>query len=202
MALYGCDMSHWNSWENTANKDFVIIKATEGKTGVDKTLNTRKKLLNNILHGYYHYANSTKNEPYEEAEHFISHIKDDLGNCILALDWEGNNTKHHSQDEAEWAFSWLTTVYLKTGVKPLIYINKSDLSSYGKLLKPMVALDCGLWLADWTATTQTSSYKYYTLPKNCPWTFAAIHQYCGNTLDLDRFNGTVEQFKKYCEVHL
>ena len=72
--------------------DFIIIKATEGKSFVDpscdrffqQALSLGKKL------GIYHFANNSDNTPEQEADWFINNTKGDIGKAIPVLDWEDN----------------------------------------------------------------------------------------------------------------
>ena len=94
MALNGIDISHWQDGINL-NKisfDFCIMKATESTSFVDgccdKFYQTVKKL--GKLLGVYHFARGT-GSGVEEADYFLSNIKNYIGEAILVLDFEYTN---------------------------------------------------------------------------------------------------------------
>ena len=189
--LKGCDISKWQ--KNTVilqQFDFVIMKATEGKTLVDSYLNVHYNNLHgstdgkpddNKLYGFYHYARPEYNTPKEEAEFFLKTVGHHAGHCIFALDWEGVALNYN----IKWAIEWLDYVFEKTGVRPLIYCQ----GSYTKNLKAVLEKNYGLWVAHYKASTPTTGvYPTY-----------AIWQYTSTPFDLDYFNGTEEQFRKYCK---
>lgn len=192
--LLGVDISSWQSpgAVNYNQYDFVIIKASEGKNSKDPGLDRHLSGLfgtsdptpqKDKCYGFYHYARpDLGNTPEQEAKSFLSYIGGQVGNCIMALDWEGDSLKY----SPEWAKGWLDYVYKQTGIKPLLYIQASQakLSKYSTIAKA----DYGLWVAHWGVTT----------PAYSNWANWAIWQYRGSPLDLDYFNGTKEQWWKYC----
>lgn len=187
--LNGCDLSHWNN-DNviTSNFDFVICKASEGTTYKDKTFNSKLdkcKELNIGLVGAYHYAKTNQNVE-DNVNNFlnaISHRKEFKNTMILALDIEGDDIKRGNA--WEWCLSWCRMVFNKTGIKPLIYTS----ASYTKYMQELFNNDFGLWVAHWNVTK----------PKINVYPFYAIWQHTNTPFDLDVFNGTKEQYIKYCQ---
>lgn len=188
MGLIGFDVSHHNyeyvmrHRELIANFDFVMMKATEGKTYADSKVGEYREMFDR-LRGFYHYARPENNEPRYEVENFLEVVGADIGYVMLALDWEGNATKC----DTTWAYEWLELVREKTGVKPLIYLPKSELPKF----KKVADADYGLWIADWD-NDDTISTKY------TPWGLCAMKQYRVEPLDLDFFNGEITAWCKYC----
>lgn len=194
--LNGIDISHHN--QNMKDKhdinayDFVIMKATEGKSYRDKSLPVWLAHLNDdTLKGLYHFARpDLGNSPIDEAENFLRYTEYMLdGQTLIALDVEGHALLQKNVDE--WCAVWCEYVYNKTGIKPLIYTGHAFLKKF----KKCAAYGCGLWLAKWGLK-----------PKEVkPWEFYAIWQYTskgivsGVRCDLNYFNGSREQFLKYCE---
>lgn len=187
--LKGIDISHWQDPKNIAYKDydFIIMKASEGINFRDSKMqahltNVKKA---NKLYGFYHYARPEYNaDAKKEANYFVSTLnKNDIGNCLLCLDWEGTALKY----PIAWAKLWLDTVYQKTGVRPLIYVQESEIKrrDYSSIAKA----NYGLWVAKWSTNE----------PSTGAWSFYALWQYQGSPLDKDYFNGSAEQFKKYCK---
>lgn len=132
--MNGIDISAWQGDAgidlSKIAYDFCIVKATEGTdyknryfaSHCDKVLN-RKKLL-----GAYHYANG--GDYKAEADYFLVYAKKYIGKAILVLDWEANNNPQFSKNDLEWCLKWCSYVYQKTGIKPLIYIQKSAMDVY------------------------------------------------------------------------
>lgn len=101
--MLGPDVSHHQSKTDFAAlaKDsrfrFAILKATEGRTYVDPTFNTRlgKVLRARLLAGAYHFG--TGSDPKHQAGHFIRTVEAANGNSVngvlLILDWERNPSK-------------------------------------------------------------------------------------------------------------
>lgn len=184
--LKGCDISHYNKVNKMDYKkyEFYIIKATEGKTYVDKTWRNHLShvLLYDKLYGFYHYARPENNTPIEEAKNFVNQVGKHAGECIYALDWE----QKALQFPVQWALEWLNEVYKQTGVRPLIYCS----SHYCRKLTPILKANYGLWVAQWN--------KYIKKPYTGVYPFFTIWQYTDTPLDLDLFNGNVDQWKAYC----
>lgn len=210
MALNGIDISHWQDGINL-NKisfDFCIMKATESTSFVDgccdKFYQTVKKL--GKLLGVYHFARGT-GSGVEEADYFLSNIKNYIGESILVLDFEYTN-KPTSKD-VKWAKTWLDRVYEKTGVRPLIYMSHSvtryaDWSSVSK--------DYGLWVARYANTQPTGYQKDPWLGDEGTGAFSivAIHQYTSTgrlsgysgNLDLDKAYMSTEAWRKYAKGNI
>lgn len=189
--LRGIDVSHHNSSINLKGNDFVIVKATEGTTFKDNKRDYWRNMAEKSgisLHGFYHYARPEKNNYVDEANHFVNTIAKYIpyNNTILALDWENVALKH----DLSWAIGWLNTVEQMTGVKPLFYCQASYTPKIGEIYKN----GNGLWVAHYTSANKPriGAYPYW-----------AIWQYTSSNgkLDKDYFNGTREQFLRYCRVH-
>jgi hypothetical protein len=181
--MKGIDISEWQDVSPSAYKDydFVVIRATEGKTYDDVNMkeHAQNALGNNQLIGFYHYARPENNSAEDEAEHFVNVVRPYIGKAVLALDYEGTALNYG----AEWALKWLDAVYRKTGVKPLIYLQGSQVENYQAVMEK----DYGLWVAHWGVDS----------PSIAPWGFYAMWQYRGYPLDLDIFNGDAETWKAY-----
>ena len=188
MSLKGIDISHHNKYQYQKNEfsmddyDFVIMKATEGKTYVDPMFDTYMKEIEakKKLYGFYHYARPENNDPVSEARHFCDTIGKDGINAMLALDWEGKAITC----DLDWAVEWLKYVEQVFDKKPLFYCS----AFYTSKLKRIYTNGNGLWVAHYTKADKprVSTYPFY-----------AIWQYTDNPIDKDIFNGTEEQWKKY-----
>lgn len=196
--IKGIDISHHNKNMKdpyAINKyDFVIMKASEGRNYRDPALSYYMMHLDpDHLKGFYHYARPEINlDPRAEASNFVTSILKYVDDkSIVALDVEGAALDVKMLDA--WCKCWCEYVYNALGKIPLIYTSEA----YTKLFDKTASYGCGLWCAKW------SNNK----PKKIkPWEFFAIWQKTNNEIvsgvrcDLDYFNGTKEQFLKYCEV--
>lgn len=198
MALYGVDVSQWQKVGAGDGFDFVIAKATEGGAFVDPTCDGHYQRAKNKgqRRGVYHFARPdlNPNGAKEEADFFVQNVKGYIKDGILVLDWEC------AVWNVSWAKTWLDRVYAKTGVRPLIYMSASVVSSYDW---SSVAKDYGLWIAGYP-----NKYNVQNPPKpkedEMPysqgnWAFIAMWQYSSSagTLDRDIFYGDKNAWNAY-----
>ena len=197
--LNGIDISHHNFYMKNLQDlnllDFVIMKATEGIRFRDNNLPVYMNVLrNDILYGFYHFARpDLGNDPEDEALHFVSYINKYISDrSILALDVEAGALSVKNLDA--WCSTWAQVVDIETGILPMIYISTSET----KKLKATAALGCGLWAAKWgkkPTAKQIEPWDFWAL-----WQFSNEGNFSGQRVDLDVFNGTREQYMKYCKV--
>ena len=155
--MNGIDISAWQGDKNIDLSkvpfDFCIVKATEGTSyknryftsHCDKVLN-KKKLL-----GAYHYANG--GDVQKEADYFLAYAKKYIGKAVLVLDWEAKNNPQFGKNDLEWCLKWCNYVYQKTGIKPLIYVQKSAMNAVKKA-------GYGLWVAQYPDYEQTGYQEH------------------------------------------
>lgn len=179
--LSGIDISNYQKNVNYSKYDFVIIKASEGRTMKDKSLDRHYNAIKNknILYGFYHYAHPELNAMKDEAKHFLSLVGHHAGKAIFALDWEGKALRH----SAAVALQWLDYVYEHTGVRPLFYTSASNCAKYAEIYKR----DYGLWVAHYGVKK----------PKFSGWPYYAIWQFTDKPLDRDYFNGDKRAWLRY-----
>lgn len=193
MALKGIDVSHWNNKTQVQAEMkngkvvFCFVKATDGKSYVDKTFKEYMDMCDKygVLKGAYHYAQPLKNTPKQDADNFLKQVKPYIGNILLALDWEGDALKA----KASWAKEWLDYVYEQTGVKPLVYCSESTCPMFVKQGVDLYKADYGLWVAKWSGKPTLAGIK--------PWGFWAFHQYTNKPFDHDEFHSTRENLIEY-----
>lgn len=186
--IYGVDVSHYQKGKSIQylsqslmdkkgkSIDFIMAKATEGATWIDGSFNSWMETAKQqgILKGAYHYARPENNSPEEEGSNFLDTVNDYIGECVLALDWEGLALKY----DAKWALAWLDYVYNETGVRPLFYVQYSAQHNYN-----LIRLNnYGFWIA-----------KYGTEPK-CS---MAMWQFTSTPIDMDVFYGNRQQLEMY-----
>lgn len=205
--MVGIDISHWNLGIDLSNKDidFVIAKATEGVSLKDRCFRIymEKSIANGKLIGMYHFMSPLKN-PIEQAKNFLDTVDNYIGQGILVLDYEGRCGE--KLDGSVGALQFLNYVYTKTGVKPLIYINKYYLRKYN--WNEVAKGDYGLWLADYIDSEVTLNDKVQKSENIKPWKIQAIRQYTStgfiknyeSYVDLNKAYMTREAWYKYAEV--
>lgn len=203
--IKGLDISHHNKNmkdpEAILNYDFIIMKASEGRCFRDPHLDKYMDILRDPekkkwpLIGFYHFARpDLGNSPEAEAEQFLISIRTYTRfKPLVALDVEGG-ALFWADDLDEWCLSWCKHVYEHLGYKPLIYCSAAETRRFKKCTK----WGCGLWVAKWGNKP--------TKKEISPWDVWAIWQYTSSGIcsavrvDEDYFNGSKEQFLKYCEV--
>ena len=205
MSLNGIDISKWQKGIDLSKVkcDFVIMKATEGKSYVDpccddffqKALKLGKKL------GVYHFANNSDNTAKEEADWFIKNTKGYIGKAIPVLDWEDN-----VKSDVDWALEWLERVEKAYGCKPLIYMSESVVNSYN--WSKVAKANYGLWVAKYRDNEKDYNYdmsKAGSKPSVKYWDFYAMWQWTSSgrldgfnaNIDCDVFYGDKNDWDKY-----
>ena len=194
----GIDVSHWQgeiNWTKVyeAGYRFVFIKATEGVNFVDPNLekNVEGAKKAGLLVGVYHFAHPESNKPEDEARFFLSvagkYVKNGYLKPVLDLE-KGCNLG--SEKLTEWVLRWAKTIFVETGVEPIIYVNSYYATNC--LENPVTKYD--LWIAHWT-------YDPALQPNTGIWSKWKFWQYSDNgtvpgingKVDLDLYNGNIEQ---------
>lgn len=201
----GIDVSRWQqtiNWHQVKqNKDFAIIKIG----GSDQGLYMDGMAVRNVLEaravgmpiGFYVYLGGTYS-PVEEVQH-IKNLISNIGGLkpgeSFCLDWE----ETHAVNEVTYVYQIAKGLIDGGFPAPLIYMSLSRLRSndWGSL----VGLDCGLWVAAWGNNDSVAD----SAPPSDEWRFWSILQYSSTgkvpgisgNVDLNKFNGSVEDFKKY-----
>lgn len=201
--LKGIDISKWQAGIDLSSidTDFVICKATEGVGYTDKNCDDfyqKAKSLGKKL-GVYHFARpDLGNSAIDEADYFVKETKGYHKEAILVLDWESGNLKN-----VTWAKQWLDRVYEKTGVKPVIYMSASVMSSAD--WSSVANADYGLWVANYGSNNGTADESVFDRYPLRYWSFYALWQYTSKgrlngyngNLDLNYFSGDKTAWDKY-----
>lgn len=148
--LFGYDISHYqaaNFVRNHINSDFIVAKASEGKTMADINFYRYAQdcYEHGIAFGAYHFCHPELNKnPNDEAINFIKvcdeyYVQKSLS--FIALDVEGKALS--VQGLAEWCGLWIACVKTAFPMLP-IYIYTSA-SNY-KLINTVPQCD-GVWIA-------------------------------------------------------
>ena len=205
MSLKGIDISNHQRGLDLSkiDCDFVIIKATEGKSHVDQycdgffqqALSLGKKL------GVYHFANNSDNTAKQEADWFINNTRGYIGKAIPVLDWEDDVT-----DNVPWALEWLQRVEQAYACKPLIYMSESVVNRYD--WSPVANANYGIWVAkyrdnlpdynyDMSKAGNMPSIKYWSTMALWQWTSTGRLNGWNGNLDCDVFYGDAAAWDKY-----
>lgn len=162
--LNGCDVASYQASIEPANMtttDFVIVKMTQGTWYVNPYADiqySKAKKAGKLL-GAYHYGEG--GDPVKEAQYFVRKLGNRVGECMLALDWEGkSNSKFNTAQEVEWVRKFANEVYRLTGVYIFLYMSKSVTRRRNWA---DVAKDVRLWCAQY-ANSNTTNYQ------DTPWT--------------------------------
>ena len=204
--LNGVDIASYQSnidASRLATTDFVIVKFTQD-TGylnpyADRQYSTAKAA--GKLMGAYHYAEGK--DPEDEAQHFVSSLGNRVGDCILALDWEGSqNQLFGTGKDVAWCKAFLDEVYSLTGVRPLIYMSKSVCRKYDW---SSVAQNYPLWCAQYKSNSITDYQSSPWTDSNSfgAWGKPTIYQYSSHgriagydaNIDLDLAYMTADQWR-------
>lgn len=194
--IVGNDISGWQGDVNydlyVHHTNFLIIKATEGVGYTDKKFlrNQSEARRKGIPLGYYHFARpDLKNQPEAEADYFLKVVGQLREGEMLCLDYEPVSNPF---PVVLWCQVFLTRVFNKTGVRPLIYLNKSQVRTFD--WSPVVAGNFALWLASYDGEPFTGQWGAMAMQQ---WTSKQQVPGISGNVDGNWFFGTVEQFKAY-----
>ena len=195
--LNGCDVASYQAgidFAKMTTTDFAIVKGTQGLWYVNPYADIQysgAKAAGKLL-GMYHYAEGK--DPIAEARYFVRKVGNRVGECILALDWEGHdNSKFNSDAEVAWVLKFAMEVYRLTKVHIFLYMSKSVTRRRNWA---EVAKDVRLWCAQY-ANQDHTDYKSNPWTDNGgfgAWKYDTIRQYSskgrvtgyGKDLDINR----------------
>lgn len=195
--LNGCDVASYQAgidFAKMTTTDFAIVKGTQGTWYVNPYADIQysgAKAAGKLL-GMYHYAEGK--DPIAEARYFVRKVGGRVGECILALDWEGHdNSKFNSDAEVAWVLKFAMEVYRLTKVHIFLYMSKSVTRRRNWA---EVAKDVRLWCAQY-ANQDHTDYKSNPWTDNGgfgAWKYDTIRQYSskgrvtgyGKDLDINR----------------
>jgi lysozyme len=197
----GVDVSYHQGtidWSRVAasGKRFAFARASAGTLTADSAYATNRAGARaaGLAVGAYHYGNpdTAPNDAANEAAWFLRNASIGPGDLVPVLDLEVANGLSATALTG-WAQTWLANVESATGVKPIVYTNRSFWSTSMADTEWFGRNGYRLWIAQWTTAAQP------TLPANdwggAGWT---VWQHSstgsvpgiGGAVDLDRFNGT------------
>jgi GH25 family lysozyme M1 (1,4-beta-N-acetylmuramidase) len=212
----GIDVSYWNAgidWPKVraAGQRFVFAKATEGDFYADPTFddNWRGAKTAGLLRGAYHFFRCNI-DGKRQANKFIDYVKsmNDNGELPPVLDLETNDgqTKEKVISRVK---AWMDTVEDAFNKKPILYSRAYFLQDYFSEPgggPPAWAKEHPLWLAQYPDVYGEGSQPY--LPRGWfKWNFWQYTQTgrvngINAKVDLDVFNGTLQELYKFAGVDL
>jgi GH25 family lysozyme M1 (1,4-beta-N-acetylmuramidase) len=202
--LEGIDVSHWQGtidWPTVAGKGgkkFAFMKATEDTNFVDSQYRTNHAAARavGIRTGAYHFAQPSTStvDAIAQADWFVAHIGLTAGDLFPVLDLETRNGLTDAQ-LISWVQAFMNEVYVKTGIKGIIYVSPSFWSSYMNDTTWFAANGYTvLWIAHWFVSSPRTPGSNWG---GKGWTFWQYSD-CGKVpgigsgkscVDLDRYNG-------------
>jgi lysozyme len=160
--IHGIDVSHYQgkiNWKEISRfksgKDsigvtFAFVKATEGRSMLDKYFcyNWRETKKYNVIRGAYHYYKPDVNSNLQ-ASNFIKHVKLQTGDLPPVLDIEEVG-RYGSANMKKGIKNWLKCISKHYGIKPIIYTNANF---YKRHLSGKEFKEYRFWIAHYTKTT-------------------------------------------------
>jgi lysozyme len=202
----GIDVSHHNEAVNWAAAaatgiQFAYAKATEGATVTDIRFRANWDGISaaGLMRGAYHFFHPAT-PPQSQSDHFLAVLGSlSAGDLPPALDLEET-----SQTNDEWPriaapsrigliLKWLEAVEDATAMKPVIYTRRGWIHDFLPGAEALSAYP--LWVADY------GSHDEPLIPAQwANWTFWQFGEHgsvagVGGDVDLDRFNGTLEELR-------
>jgi lysozyme len=197
----GIDISHYQTVENwsavrNSGISFVIIKSTEGSSGIDQSLQSHLSGAKSvgIKVGVYHFCRAKDTQSaIQEADFFVSTINSIGGFGILdiapVLDLETPEGASRA-NVVSVCRTWIERVKQLSGVQPMLY----SFPSFADEFLDNTLADIPLWLAD---------YSHDTPPNHAGWSQWTFLQYSekgrvtgiDGYVDMDEFDGDIQNYR-------
>jgi lysozyme len=199
-AIAGIDLSKWQGVVDfakikAAGTVYVFIKVTQGATGVDPDYarNIADARHAGLYAGSYHFY-TTDHDAQSQFANLSAHLDLKPGDLPPVVDIEilSSDSLPNLTDELK---KLLDLIEGKYGVEPILYSGANFANEY---LTGFGAYP--LWLAEYTAAPVPklpSGWSVWTF-----WQYSQTGSVAGvnGTVDLDRFNGTLDQLKAMLAV--
>jgi GH25 family lysozyme M1 (1,4-beta-N-acetylmuramidase) len=202
------DVSRWQGIINwgmvRGNVDAAMIKIGGSDKGMYMDGQAQRNLIEarsaGVPIGMYYYLGGVHTIA-EEVQHIVN-LFNQLGGMKpgepFALDWEERRAGH---DEVGYLTGIVEGLSKRGFPPPMIYMNLHYVKSQN--WQNLVTRNCGLWVAAWGNNDAVPDQS--EIPGSDEWPFWAMWQFSstGTTpgisgrVDQNRFNGTLETFKKY-----
>ncbi len=201
------DLSHHNRVTSFADVKAdgilgIIHKATQATTHVDSWYSRRRDNAkpHGFLWGAYHFG--VGGDVSGQVNHFLQVVQPDA-QTLLVLDWERNPIEGQTTMNRAEAEDFVRQIHDRTGRYPVLYSRANFIHQHvGN--DTTILSQCPLWIAHWSDEP--------ALPPQ--WSKIHIWQYTGDgkgpephtvngvtgAIDRDKFNGTVEDLRKFWGV--
>jgi GH25 family lysozyme M1 (1,4-beta-N-acetylmuramidase) len=178
---------------------FVIAKATEGATYKDSKFAEYYKAIAEagLIRGSYCFARPKTSTAVEEASAYVATVNAAGGFSHAIppiLDIEDDKTGFSPAQMQEFCLDWAREVKRQTGLKPILYSYPDFIRRYG-LNSPAIQEAFDLWIASYQGVPDTAGWKSWEFQQQ---TGRGVEQ--GVTVDIDAFNGTLEDLERYCGI--
>lgn len=181
----------------------VIIKASQGlSTDQDFQVSRRNAKAAGLPRGYYHFLTFTVSGK-SQAQYFWNLVKDDPCELLLAVDFEATSGNPVPSNAKDYLKDFLLELERLSGITAFIYTGAFFWAQHGDQNKFWGKYP--LWVASYTG----QAYMEENIKKlMTPWKTWVIWQYTdkgdgkahgmeSQGLDLNYFNGTVDDFNRY-----
>lgn len=184
--IIGCDVSEYQpTWTPASDEDFVIIKATLGRTIYDpltaQHAATARKA--GLVVGFYHFLwpSHDSGTGAQQADWFLDHIPDLRPGELLVCDWESNNAGLPSEADVTSFLDRLASLHPEH--RRGLYATPSRHREYARD-------DTFPWLAHWTSADHPGD-------EGQPW---VLWQYTDTPYDHDRGDfDSREEMRRWAE---
>ncbi len=201
--VHGIDISRYQNiinWKevkkmkvDSVKIDFVFIKATEGKTRIDRYFaeNWKNASDQKLIRGAYHFYRPQINSKLQ-AENFISNVKLEKGDLPPVLDIERLAQGYHIDNTVRGIKNWLKIIEDYYQIKPIIYTN---IDYYNKYLAGKGMDDYPLWIAHYYEKKIIINQKWHFWQHNDKGKVNGI----SGEVDFNVFNGNLDELKALCK---
>lgn len=196
MGINGVDLSSNNETGGAPNFDvipqdirFAFTKVTQGTDYYfpGSQRNRSETARTGRVCGVYHFSDYSN--PVAEAEWFINHVGQLAPGEIPILDYDTN-----VGDPPTWCAGWMGTVRDAWGVVPMLYVNGDTIWIHD--FTPL--RDSGLWYPDPTGEDHVADgLPVWGSAAVTQWTWSGSVPGINGEVDINTFDGTEDQLRKY-----
>lgn len=202
-SVHGIDISRYQNninWKEVKKMkvdsiriNFVFIKATEGKTRIDRyfEINWENAKKNQLIRGAYHFYRPQVNSKLQ-AENFINSVKLEKGDLPPVLDIEMLADGFQVSNTIKGLKNWMKIIENHYHMKPILYTN---IDFYNNYLRDEGFDEYPLWIAHYYKNKLNISQKWYFWQHSDKGKVNGIK----GDVDFNVFNGNIEELKSLCK---
>lgn len=174
----------------------VMIEATWGHRKITPYFLENWKAAGDygLVRGAYAYLEPYAGSGYEDAQFFLDTVGPltKPGDLYIG-DFEDEPSSRATDDLGAYSLDWYQTM-IQGGRKPPWFYSRKDYLDRHNLNQPIVQAMCGGWWASY----QTSTFPQFPGWLTAAWQFGqGVLPGVAGKVDLNVFNGTVEQLRRY-----